>query len=642
MRPGGAGPVRVTFHVGVMAILVLGLSGCSRKAPQAELAWRVSFFAMGAKIEFDADHREKIQRIRVFEMAGGLAAQLDLNGYAQRTESLYFQWKKAKAYRFEVTSGDGNEVQSKTAKAPQVDTRADIEIAMPYGAVTVDSANRSVEAMKSLVLQGSEMTATVLVRNGLEAPVAFEIAVYIPKSLHVQRLAPIWTSGADSVYRASGRLTVASEVWYSQLSMQIPAQSLDPAARIVGKASFENAAGERWERTATIPLRSATVAEIAAQVSVAAVVMPTGANGVADPRQRPNTITFFRPALGDLGRWLGVQAPYVNEFDPAAYQTVHLHNRSEETVHVLVSSLNRDVKRRTPVMFLAPPDAINAGTNRSLALVSLAPETTTTVPLPIYFNPFAPNIDQQNFSGAGRYERAIEVKVWGSDATVIHATYPLRIETPNLHATLVTSVVFLATLAGLILLLRYHQRLFRRFSTKHLILISLFGTTIFIAVTIPSTLFGNLASALLGPIAFLVTGLINGLLYYAVLTSLLMLIPRFGVITLVSAIRLLLGSVMLGLFTPVALLYTGAGVLLLEGGFQLSGRGVNLPFMALVFGVCEALAVYVDFQLTITLYRLFYADWYILARIFIDGLAYTFAGVLLGRYLGTGLRRVAE
>ena len=43
-----------------------------------------------------------------------------------------------------------------------------------------------------------------------------------------------------------------------------------------------------------------------------------------------------------------------------------------------------------------------------------------------------------------------------------------------------------------------------------------------------------------------------------------------------------------------------------------------------------------------TLYRLFYADWYILTRILVDGFTYTFIGVLLGKRLGSGLWRVAE
>ncbi|MDE0683959.1 MAG: hypothetical protein OXI63_13665, partial [Candidatus Poribacteria bacterium] len=114
-----------------------------------------------------------------------------------------------------------------------------------------------------------------------------------------------------------------------------------------------------------------------------------------------------------------------------------------------------------------------------------------------------------------------------------------------------------------------------------------------------------------------------------------------GVILLVSAVRLLLSGVTFGLFTPMAIVYTGTSVLLLETGF-LFVRGRNILAWAVVLGLCDAIAVYVDFQLSILFYRLFYADWYIVLRILIEGFAYTFIGVLLGAKLGRGLWRVAD
>ena len=173
---------------------------------------------------------------------------------------------------------------------------------------------------------------------------------------------------------------------------------------------------------------------------------------------------------------------------------------------------------------------------------------------------------------------------------------------------------------------------------------------------VPSTLFLNLIRAVLGPFSVLLTGLINETLYYALLTALLIyisgdpenaevtnrkLVKGSGVILLVSAVRLLLGGVTFGLFTPMAIVYTGTSVLLLETGF-LCVRRRSLLTWAVVLGVCDALSVYVDFQLSILFYRLFYADWYIILRILIEGFVYTFIGVLLGGRLGRGLWRVAD
>ena len=647
---------------------------CTPKSgEQAAISWSAAFFPLGAKIEFDPAIRENVQKITASDSEGRLIAQLDLGGYSRGAESLYFRWEKGGTYRFEVTYQNG-ESATQAVQAPQTDSRGTIEIAIPYGTIEVkETADISVGTnlnvlpaaaiqKASLVLQGIEMTATVLIRNGLEAPVTFHVVLQVPASFQVLPHNPIWDSEVKEValssgaagedilsYSSSGKFTVESEVWYSQLTLKIPDEPLPKDTQIRGHVFFENALGDRWERSVTTPLRSASLDEISEQLRIEEITMPTGPSGVSDSLRRPDTISYPHSPLGGLGRWFGAKAGPMDEFQPVAYQTVHLHNQGQETVHAIVASTNRDTKDGDPVPFLSPPAAVNAGTNRSLAFVSLTGESTTPVPLPIYFNPLSQL--HRDFTGAGQYERAIEVKIWGGGATVLRATQPLLIVTPNFHALLVTSLVIVVTGLGIGLLLCFNQQLFTRFSTKQLILISLFGTTIFIAVNVPSTLLTNLISALLGPISSLITGLINEMLYYALLTSLLILIPKFGVITLVSAVRLLLGGITLGLLTPTILLHAVTAVLLLEAGFQIARKitldsgaigGANLLTLALIFGLCDALTVYVDFQLSMTLYRLFYADWYILTRILVDGFTYTFIGVLLGKRLGAGLWRVAE
>ena len=636
---------------------------------QSPISWGVTFFPLGAKIEFDAAVRENVQKVTALDSEGRLVAQLDLGGYSRGTEPLYFRWEKGDIYRFEVMCQNG-ESTAQTVQAPQTDPRGAIEIAIPYGTIEVEkTADASVGTQPvpstqkaSLVLQGIEMTATVLIRNGLEAPVNFDVVLQVPASFQVLLHHPVWDSkvkgaalnpgtiGEDILsYSSSGKFTVESEVWYSQLTLKMPDDPLPSGTQIRGHVFFENVLGDRWERSVTTPLRSASLDEIAGQLRIEGITMPTGPSGVSDPRQQPDAISSPRSLLGGFGRWLGAKAASMDQFEPIAYQTVHIHNGRQETIHAIVASMNRDTMDGEPVPFLSPPDAVNAGTNRSLAFVSLTGESTTPVPLPIYFNPLSELY--RDFTGAGRYERAIEVKIWGSDATVLRATRPLLIVTPNFHAMLVTGIVLVVTGLGITLLLCFHQQLFSCFSTKQLILISLFGTTIFIAVNVPSTLLTNLISALLGPISSLVTGLINEMLYYALLTSLLVLLPKFGVIALVSAVRLLLGGVTLGLLTPTILLHVVTAVLLLEVGFQIARKitldsgaigGANLLILAFIFGLCDALTVYVEFQLSMTLYRLFYADWYILTRILVDGFTYTFIGVLLGKRLGAGLWRVAE
>ena len=655
---------RFTLHILALLIpLCATYCGCSEQNEQLLPSWKVAFIPMGAIIHFDANRQAPVKYIRAFGSGGELVAQLNLGGYPRSTEPLYFRWDAGERYRFEITYDKG-ESAAITAEAPAINPRGSIEIAIPYGTVNPSSpsprnavADPKQRSAKSLVLGGSEMAATVLVRNGLETPVRFQVVLYIPSVIQVLQTQSIWHSEPrlgnfanlpihelereeTTAFFASGNFTVEAEVWHSQFELKIPNDILPDSAQIAATVFFEDESGTQWNRSAALPLRSATVDEIAAQLSIEAITMPTDATGVVDSRRRPDAIYYPRPLLGKAGRWFGAKAHAVDYFQPIAYQTVSLRNHSQDVIHVIVGAINIDSKRGEPVAFLAPPDAVNAGTNRSIAFASLAGGVTTAVPLPIYFNPEFARAKGADFVRTGRYDRDIEIKIWGSDKTVLRAKRPLLIETPNLHALMVTGVALGATGLGLFFLLRFHRGFFNRFSTRQLILITLFGTTIFIAVSVPVTLLSNLTAALLGPISFLINGLINEILYYTLLTSLLMLIPKSGVITLVSAVRVLLGGVTFGLFTPITLLYTGTIVLLLEFGFLISQRGKNLFVLALIFGICDALGVYTDFQLSMTLHRLFYANWYILTMIFVSGFVYTFIGVLLGRRLSRGLRRV--
>ena len=650
-------------------LLPLLLISCGpRETKDASPTWQVTFFSLGAKIEFEPIERHRrtplpFRRVSAYNAVGALVAQLDFPTSPRPVESLYFAWQAGETYRFEVTSNAG-EVDVQEATAPRSIARGSLEILVPYGAAS--QAN-----VRSLVLRDSEMTATVLVRNGTAAPRAdFHVEVCLPPAVTVVKLPEGWTtenSGAETCLTTSGTFTVASEVWYREIGLKMPSQIKADVAIIEGTVRFE-AQETQWEQTTELQLHAATVEEIAAQLSIADIQMPTDAAGLADARQRADTLYHARSAIDikhlkalskvfsffdSFGRW---GQPPIDVYAPIAHQTVHLQNHSEATLHVVVSSINRDVKSGEVIRFLTPPDAVNAGTDRSVSFASLPPRRLSAIPLPIYLNPLS--------ARAGEYSREIEVKIWGSNATVLREQRPLHVVVPNREALLITVLAVLASSIGLVGVLRYHRRIFALFTTKQLIVIALFGATVFVCVIIPSTLFLNLIRALLGPGSVLLTGLMNETLYYALLTALLIYIngapqripwnvgrgkpvpryaashPKTGIILLASAVRLLLGAVTFGMFTPMEIVYTGTSVLLLETGYRLVRRRGLLAW-AVALGICDALAVYVDFQLSIVFYRLFYADWYIAMRIFVEGFAYTFIGVLLGWRLGRGLWRVA-
>lgn len=635
---------------GILLFLPILFIGCTTERQEDALSWQITFFSLGAKVEFAS--QAPIKQVSAFNTDGTLVSQLNFPGLPRQIESLYFEWQEGEIYRFEATSSS-DRVSVQTVTAPRTYPRGSLEVAIPYGAaMKSDAQNLLGGNQKALILQGSEMTATVIVTNG-NAPASFDLELCLPSTLAATRIPVDWeveTTDMETCFSTRGRFSVASEVWFRELvlsttEVSIETQDQSGIQEISGVVRFTAPDKETWEQQATVQLRIATVPEIVEYISITSIEMPTDAAGIADTRQREDAIYHPRP----LFSWLETQQTDV--YTPVTYQTIHLNNQGEETIHVVVSSINRDVNSGAAVPFLAPPDAVNAGTDRSISFASLPGGELTSISLPIYF-------DSQS-AEAGEFEREIAVKIWGSDTTVLSEKRPLHIIVPNRHALFVSGLAIIASCIGFVVLLRFHRQFFVRFTTKQLIVIALFGTTIFVTVVVPSTLFLNLIRVLLGPVSILLTGLLNETLYYALLTALLVYIngapddnalrgssdsqnySKGGVILLVSAVRLLLGAVAFGLFTPMTIIYTGTSVLLLETGFLLVRRR-GLFAWALVLGICDAIAVYVDFQLSILFYRLFFADWYIWLRIFVEGFAYTFIGVLLGARLGRGLWRVAD
>ena len=631
--------------------LFVFLISCASTSKEEPLSWKVTFFSLGAKVQFSP--AAPVQRLNAFNADGVMVAQLNFPTPPRQTEPLYFEWDAGETYRFEAILLTGS-VDRQRVTAPRVYTQGNLEIAIPYGAaMQSDLESASGSHQKALVLHESEMTATVLVTNG-NVPTTFDLKLCLPQTLTIVRSPAGWKSeivNGKTCLLTTGRFKVASEVWYRELVLKTSEVRQADNQEISGTARFRTDTGQMWEQQARVQLRIATVPEIAEHLSIASIEMPTDATGTVDPRQREDTIYHARP----LFSWLG--APQTNAFEPMTYQTLRLRNTGEETIHVVVSSVNTDMKSGATIPFLAPPETTAGGTNRSIAFASLPAGEVTEIPLPIYFHPVYMRQGELEQATPGAYVRDIAVKVWGSDATVLREQRPLHLVVPNQQALLISLLAIITSSIGFAIVGRFHARIFSGFTTKQLIVIALFGTTVFVAVMVPSTLFLNLISALLGPFSVLVSGLINETLYYALLTALLIYISGdptrsdhtdakrhskgSGVILLVSAVRLLLSGVTFGLFTPMAIVYTGTSVLLLETGF-LFVRGRSILVWGVVLGVCDALAVYVDFQLSMLFYRLFYADWYIVLRILVEGFAYTFIGVLLGARLGRGLWRVAD
>ena len=361
--------------------LLVFLISCASTPKEKPLSWRVTFFSLGAKVRFSGE--APVQRLSAFNADGVMVVQLNFPVPPRQTESLYFEWHEAETYRFEATLSTGN-VDIQRITAPRTYTQGTLEVAIPYGAaVQSNLENPSGSNQKALVLYGSEMTTTTLVTNG-NVPTTFDLKLCLPETLTVVHLPTDWKSeiiNKETCLSTTGRLNIASEVWYRELVLRTSEVEGTGSQEISGTVRFTTDGGQTWEQQAMVQLQMATIPEVTERLSIESIEMPTDATGKADLRQREDTIYYARP----LFRWLGT--PQTNAYEPITYQTMQLRNAGEETIHVVISSTNTDTKSGGTIPFLAPPVTANGGTNRSVAFASLPGGVVTEIPLPIYFHP---------------------------------------------------------------------------------------------------------------------------------------------------------------------------------------------------------------------------------------------------------------
>ena len=97
-------------------VLLIFLASCASTPQEEPLSWEVTFFSLGAKVQFG--EASPIQRLNAFDADGVMVAQLNFPTPPRQIEPLYFEWREGEVYRFEATLLTGN-VDIKTVNAPR-------------------------------------------------------------------------------------------------------------------------------------------------------------------------------------------------------------------------------------------------------------------------------------------------------------------------------------------------------------------------------------------------------------------------------------------------------------------------------------------------------------------------------------------
>lgn len=450
-----------------------------------------------------------------------------------------------------------------------------------------------------------------------------------------------------TVFSTSVNLEGGYSQWFDLLRFTVPADVLP------GLYHAEIAVnGQRQE----IGINIAQGGKIAGPLTIAGIVLPLDKDGRKDDRLDDNTLVLRDRKLDyykNVLRGKGASNLEIEAVHPVAHMAVDFANPGGQQKLITISARLLDETTHQPLEGLFTPGttgedkdagALGGSKDQLEVFAALTGETTQRILIPVY-------ADEQYVSG-GRY--LLQVVVNDGLKQPLIAEIPLTIVKKNMQAMVITVLAATVVLISLLIGLYHLHTLVEQLKTRWLITIALFGAAAFAVVNVPSTLLNDFFHVVLGPFGFLVTGLFNSVFLYMLVVSLVILIPRPGVISLMTTVRMMLGMLVFGNLSPVGVLSYGMHVLLLEVLLYISGFYGNIAknesktsfsirqvlSVAIICGIADGMATYVGIQSMAFLYRMYYAEWYIYAIMLINGLLYTSIGAACGVLLGCKLIKV--
>ncbi|MBN2797762.1 MAG: hypothetical protein JXX28_01325 [Deltaproteobacteria bacterium] len=368
----------------------------------------------------------------------------------------------------------------------------------------------------------------------------------------------------------------------------------------------------------------------------------------ADPRGLPETgrpedrVTLPSRWWGALLRRVGLGERLSPELGPWAWEAVTLGNSGDQPLDLSLSASVLEPDGTPSRVFRPRLREADGQLSRVVSLLRVPPGGEATAVLPVYVDP--------RLAHQGTWIREVRVTPLGSAEPLLVHREPLYVSRGSAWLAGGLAVTLLGAALGLAWLGLGLRRWLRERSTSELMTVALFGTLAAV-LTATSRLLLSGVGAALGPFSPLVVGLLDDVLRTALVATLLSLLPRRGVAALGVLVGWLVQLLLLGSFLPTDLIFVGARVAWLEGGLWLAG--ITRPTgwrdasplgrwarLSLGLGVASVLSTGGGLVLHMTLFRLWFAPWYVAMVLLLPGFAYVLVGVALAVPFAESLRRV--
>ncbi|GAB6145880.1 hypothetical protein JCM12294_33190 [Desulfocicer niacini] len=499
-----------------------------------------------------------------------------------------------------------------------------------------------------LVVPGSSAASFIIVESFHEKELSAELTIEIPKPLKPETEAGWFEiSETPDSYILGARFELMTEFddWHSLFTLGIPATARPGHYTIRARAGFSSKEGQKeCEIRQQAVIRVATRTEIQKVFTVNQIKIPADLDGNYDNKLSRNSLVLPTD-LGLLGKLLKSRGDIGAA--PVSFASIQMENQADEAAIVHVSwevwdpETGKEIKGfRISREFL---DLHGGGDDRIQTQVFIPGKSKVQFVLPIFAD--------KDLVLPGRYTGRIQTRLFGSDVTIRTDAFELVVKKMDWTSIGIMMYAIILTLGISGFLVFGNRLIFSRFKTRWLILIALFGSAKFLLSLVPKFFLTDLFNGLLGPFAVFATGVFREGLTYLFIMALVVLIPFPGVVTL-SVLMSLTLFCLLGSFNPVVILFMMVSMSTMEVTLYLTGftrqhapnftRTNKALFLAAFgMGIASAFAIFVDYNLYMLLYRLYYANWYIWANIIVVGFLYTAIFAPAGVMLGNKLKRTA-
>lgn len=476
----------------------------------------------------------------------------------------------------------------------------------------IGQGSRPVQPGQELVVEalGEGGTAAVLVRAEQPGPVRIQLGEAV----------------ADLELRGRGEAQVVT----------LPLPVAGRSVLRVTQAGREISAPVAVVRT---PLPAARAA-----LRIEAVRLPTDGLGRSEPARAAGRVTLPAGWWRRLLHRVGVGYRPRDALQPWASAAVELSNSADVPINVAVQLRVLEPTGEPAAAFRPRMRATTGDTGVVSGLLRVQAGGHATAVLPLFVD------DRALPEGATEFVREVRVTPLGSSEALWVAREPLRVQRGRSWVSGLFGLHLLAAALGWLLILRGLPRWLRRARTAELTTVAVFATLTFV-VAAAAAVITSAAGALLGPFQTFFTNLLDDALQYALLATLVALLPRPGVVAMAVLVAFLMRGIALGGFDPASVALLPGRIFWLEVCLWLAGitrssrwldegrarRWLRLGAGFATASACSAAGALVT---QMALYRLHYAGWYLVAVVLGPGFLYVWAACGLATGFSESLREV--